>query len=81
MKPWQGLVLDALVVVCLTLLAALRVVPGEAVLAMLGTFVGARAMQRLNGGGPPTAGGAAAVSAVAALWFALFNRSALNAVR
>lgn len=58
MNGWQSLVLDALVIASLTILGALHVIPAEAIIGMLGTFVGARAMQRLGGPKDPPAGGA-----------------------
>lgn len=69
MKPWQGLILDVVVVVSLTTLAALHVVPGEAVLALLGMLVGARV--RPKGGPPSGPSGAAGTSACLALMIGL----------
>jgi hypothetical protein len=50
----RGLVVDVAVILAATLLAALRVLPSEAVIAVLGAVVGARA--RDGGGGPGAAG-------------------------
>lgn len=54
-----GVVIEIATLVAITVLASLHVLPGEAVLGFLGTFVGARAMRALGqgGGGQGGAGG------------------------
>lgn len=56
MKPWMGVALDALVIVCLTVLLALKAIPAEVGLSMLGLLVGAKATHRLGGGGGDAGG-------------------------
>ncbi len=72
MKAWHGLVLDGVIIICMTVLVALKVADMEVFLAVIGPLAGARAMQRLGGGkGPPSGGatgaGVAAGSAALAL--------------
>lgn len=55
-----AIALDLAVLAAVTVLGALHVIPGEAVIGLLGTILGARAMSRMGGGGP--GGGASAGS-------------------
>lgn len=47
-----AIALDVAVLTAVTILGGLRVIPGEAVIGLLGTILGARAMSRMGGGGP-----------------------------
>lgn len=57
-----AIALDLGVLLAVTVLGALHVIPGEAVIGLLGTILGARAMSRMSGGGP--GGGASAGTSV-----------------
>lgn len=46
-----GVAIDALVVIAVTVLGALHVIPGEAIIGLLGTLIGARAMRGRGGNG------------------------------
>lgn len=48
---FAAVVIELATLAAITILAALRVLPGEAVLGFLGTLVGARAMRSLGGPG------------------------------
>lgn len=56
-----GVAIDALVVISVTVLGALHVIPGEAIIGLLGTLIGARAM-RGRGGNDGQGGGTSSSS-------------------
>jgi hypothetical protein len=61
---WQNVVIDALIILSVTALAALDKIPSEAAIAVLGAMGGARVAQRNRDGkgkGPPTGAAAALV--------------------
>lgn len=50
MKPWMGMVFDGFIVACLSVLLALKAIPAEAYLSLVGALVGARAIAKFGGG-------------------------------
>ncbi len=63
MKAWHGLVLDGVIVICMTVLVVAKAAPIEVFLAVVGPLAGARAMQRLGGPKDPPRGGGSGVAA------------------
>lgn len=49
---WRGLALDLAVIASATVLGAMRVLPAEAIVAVIASIGGARVIARNNGGGP-----------------------------
>lgn len=59
---WRGLALDLAVIASATVLGAMRVLPPEAIVAVIASIGGARVVGRSNGA--PPAGGAGVVGAL-----------------
>ncbi len=54
---WRGLALDLAVIASVTVLGVMRVLPPEAIVAVIASIGGARVVGRSGGSLPPSAGG------------------------
>jgi multisubunit Na+/H+ antiporter MnhG subunit len=65
---WQGFALDALLIISLSVLAALKVVPLLVFLALVGPVVGARLASAKSMSGGALAGGSTVIALVLGAW-------------